>query len=276
MTRRDSERPQNLRRIDDLGDLCSYLGEDLKHVGPVLKRYVNQHAGLHTHVGVRSGDLDGGVAYYCIWHQFWPFGRHLESDWPAIPERDAMLRLQGGREHQVQGPVLVVVRKPSEPHEGVIAGVPALVSVARLDEFAWPPFSRIHAGESGCQLVSEVSPLEVDWELDLVRFTRVGVFSMLDQLPGDVVEGRTVVVNGVAESSRKRIRRVGETAIKNEVEPDDRTNGSRFNIRLTLNAHGWPGVFLYEPTEFSIADAGVEIRACEFDAGALEGVTHAR
>ena len=57
----------DLRRVDDLGDLCACLGQDSADVAPALKGYVSGKLRYHLHFGVKAYDHDREVSYYCAW-----------------------------------------------------------------------------------------------------------------------------------------------------------------------------------------------------------------
>jgi hypothetical protein len=98
--------------------------------------------------------------------------------------------------------VLVVVGEIPQGEQVLVGRLASTIFVSALDELDWPA---IDARKSHCLLRPESGALVVDRKLDLPRLGGLGLRSVRDELPRDVIEDATVVMDRVTEPGGERV-----------------------------------------------------------------------
>jgi len=141
--------------------------------------------------------------------------------------------------------------------------------VARLDVIDWPI---IDPRQSGCPLATEIGLPLIDWELDGTRAAWLGVGTVKDELPGDMVEHAPIVVDRVAKTGGVGLRETRHSPVHDDPKGEGRSDWERVSLEVSFQTNGGLGFTLIEPTSFAICDVGMEVRPLQLDFRALEGI----
>ena len=161
-----------------------------------LQRYEHGTLGLYLpiigHFGNALGESEPGDDVIVVYHP----GIELATDpGPGLRVNQVNVRLLRSGGSEVEFPVLVTVDKLVEDRKGMhVEPLPFVVRLDRLDQ-------RLSGGaDTGADRDGTAWARVENWKLGPGRLNTWLSSIKLDQFPGEVIEARSQVVNGVAEN----------------------------------------------------------------------------
>jgi hypothetical protein len=271
------DRRDDLRRVQDLAHFAPESLDQFGHVSQAFDDYLNGRADLHLHFGVRRSDTSADVRNFCARLKSGSSGR--AAPFHGQTPSEFHIRFDGSEDAdgRVEASVLVLVRHSGEPEKRVIGGIPSRVELVRLPDVvddgggdAWQTachfLVELDGGVVGRELDAVPGPVVFQWPTRTVEY----------ELPCDVVEDASIVVEDVSESGGERSREVGNASIDNQPRLVDVPDTQEVRISFWLDLEGWVGVTVEEPAYLAPCDSAVRITPRKLVPSALEGITHAR
>jgi hypothetical protein len=263
------QRGSDLRGIQDLGYFSTDAAKKIEDASAVFKDYVGGWCHLHVHFGLtRHGKGELQTRYYCAAFEFRGLRGRLEGKIDAIGEGDVVVGLGNRACHEVKRMVLVVVGEVAQGKQVLAGRLASTIFVTALDEFDWPA---IDARKSRCLLRPESGALVVDRKLHPPRFAGARNRAVRDELPGDVIENTTVVVDRVSESSGIGVRQVRQTFPDDEANPEALSDTQPGWLAFLFDAEGCVGVTLEEAPGFSLGGVRMEFARFSFSLALSSG-----
>ncbi|HLG07545.1 MAG TPA: hypothetical protein VI409_02615 [Gaiellaceae bacterium] len=175
----------------------------------------------------------------------------------------------------MKGSVLVIVREASKGEQGIVGGIPSNVVVSCLDEIdggvgdSGEPSSLVALKSGGCLVDRELDE-------DLFFVWKWPSRTVTYELPRNMIERASVVVNGVSEPGGERKGKLRRRGVNDDTACDDGTDPlmGKALIAFWLDTEGWVGVTVEEPDRLSPGGCFVEVRPRKLDASALKGIAH--
>ena len=185
-----------------------FFNAESRNCPRIAEGYIEGTLCLHLHMGVVASRGDPVLKHYCAVFERAAIGFHEGFKLQVPHVRELNLRVAGDVLSEVHFPVLVPVRETVEDEEGVSL-VPSIVRLKPLEDcdivgvhtssHPLPPLKRLFAGIGGKWIIRK----------DREPRVTVGFVSVcVDELPCEVVKGRTEVVADFSDNDAPFDRRV--------------------------------------------------------------------